>query len=441
MATVKTVSAEAVVFGNIGVSSSIAATAVVDFHDDDASMLNVQSSSTHFYTSPDGIFSMIVTALPFEDPALIDMVWDDVNQWFVLAYPRTIARWQFTHQVTNVLNTAITILEVKDNFGAELAIESWETHVPPGSDTDEQLDLRIKGNYGFSWQNIYLQPGETAQITLTTITRTNPAGKQHYGDCGLHSLNAQGVLKYRYDGMKGDGEKSIEGRSFRVKVCDKPPISVCFEVSATGVEWYIRKPGDYLANPIDGTVRVTNGCNQAAEVAVTFGNFANLKSDAGQQTPVFYALGDTTGLGNTDLGFGIHGVLGEQRRWLLDLGLGYRQGKAGLRFGIPPLPLGSWAQIMDNLNLSVGGSLYLAERLVLGIDAFPGEVWEYDLQALVLITRDITARIKAALQSTDWQWAEASLLLSGGDFLLQLAYTLQRSDPIGSIRIGVGYRF
>ena len=120
------------VFGNIGVSSSIAATAVVDFHDDDASMLNVQSSSTHFYTSPDGIFSMIVTALPFEDPALIDMVWDDVNQWFVLAYPRTIARWQFTHQVTNVLNTAITILEVKDNFGAELAIESWETHVPSG---------------------------------------------------------------------------------------------------------------------------------------------------------------------------------------------------------------------------------------------------------------------------------------------------------------------
>ena len=98
MATVKTVSAEAVVFGNIGVSSSIAATAVVDFHDDDASMLNVQSSSTHFYTSPDGIFSMIVTALPFEDPALIDMVWDD-NQWFVLTF-RTIAR-QFTI-MTNV---------------------------------------------------------------------------------------------------------------------------------------------------------------------------------------------------------------------------------------------------------------------------------------------------------------------------------------------------
>ena len=72
---------------------------------------------------------------------------------------------------------------------------------PLGSDTDEQPDLRIKGNYGFSWQNIYLQPGETAQITLTTITRTNPAGKQHYGDCGLHSPNAQGVLKYRYDGM------------------------------------------------------------------------------------------------------------------------------------------------------------------------------------------------------------------------------------------------
>ena len=127
-----------------------------------------------------------------------------------------------------------------------------------------------------------------------------------------------------------------KARSFRAKVCDKPPTSVCFEVSATGVEWYIRKPGDYLANPIDGTVRVTNGCNQAAEVAVTFGNFANLKSDAGQQTPVFYALGDTTGLGNTDLGFGIHGVLGEQRRWLLDLGLGYRAGQSRPAIWNPP---------------------------------------------------------------------------------------------------------
>lgn len=99
------------VFGNVGSISSITVSTVADIRDEKAATPGLKnnsaaapalaSSNTTVYTSADGIFRIIVTALPFDDPALTDIIWDEADEQFVLSHTGIPARWQFTYEVTN----------------------------------------------------------------------------------------------------------------------------------------------------------------------------------------------------------------------------------------------------------------------------------------------------------------------------------------------------
>jgi len=311
-------------FSNMGANYSITGTAIIDFEDlsveDTYATITTLSSmnespglpdNTCEYVSRNGIFSLKVTAIPFDDPNLVDMVWDAKNKWFSLMHKNTIAKWQFTYKVTNNSSKEMFVEEVKDNYGGQLAIESWSISFSTIVDDQSQgnVNLDTDNNYGFSWTNFKLEPGQTAEITLTLATRKNPSGKQQYNECKLYTLNSTGVLKYRYKCQPGKGKYSLTGKRIRVNVCDKPPVSISVEMSAPGVDWFIRKPGDYYVKAFDAVVKVKG--RKKVEVAVTFDGFNNLESDNSQQIPVFYSLGDESNpghwitpenLNNTELG-------------------------------------------------------------------------------------------------------------------------------------------
>jgi len=247
---------------------------------------------TNFFIYRNGPFSIQVTALPFNNPQMVDMSWDSIQNHFILAYTRTVAKWEFVYRVTNTTNRIMYVEEIKDNFGAELEIESW-SYTITNREANQPLGDYVpnsKGNEGFVWKNFYLKPGQTGEITFIVATRKNPAGKQHYGECGVYHLNSNGTLKYWLDGEKD--KISIDGYRFLVRVCDQLSFSVLVELSTTNIVWLIRKPGDYFVKAIDGVVKV-NG-NWLVNVAVTFSDFDNLIADDAQQIPVFYSLGDQT---------------------------------------------------------------------------------------------------------------------------------------------------
>lgn len=281
--------------GNIGGSASFSGSVIADLDKPATSTissfaLNADGAANSYeYISSDGIFSLKVTALSFENKSMIDVIWDPVKQQFLLVHDRTVAKWQFTYKICNNLAVGMDVLLVQDNFGDELVVEGIQIVTPPGS--HDTLETGKPGPNGFQWKNIRLEPGQTAQITFTLATGKNPGGKQQYG-CGLHYLNSLGVLKYRYDGQPGKGQKSIDGWSFPVQVCGDAAISAHFELSSTGVEWYIRKPGDYFAKLLNGAVRVVEAPNREIVIGVSFSGFNDLVSDGGQEIPVWYSLVD-----------------------------------------------------------------------------------------------------------------------------------------------------
>ncbi len=289
-------------------------------------------SNTAEFVSSCGMFKITVTARPFEDPDLVNMVWVDepwvddkgnfVSGYFYLPYSKTKAQWQFTYRVTNTLDKAITINEVKDNFGAELDLVGdptthWGTDISEtiimtdwavrrssmtnmvivqGAPTQREVPvdtgtliiIERAQNFGFQWQDFQLQPGEWAEVTFVLETGLNPAGIQSYSSCGWYALNSEGALKYRYDGQPGQGQISVAGKTFWVSVCTPPSTSICVEIN-TGVDWYLLKPGSYFAQIIEG--RVTVQGNGQADVAVTFDDFDDLKK-GDEVLPVQYFIGE-----------------------------------------------------------------------------------------------------------------------------------------------------
>lgn len=281
--------------GNVGGSTSFSGAVLLDLEEPAVSSMASRSFganepvNSYEYISSDGIFSIKVTALAFEDGTMVDMIWDPVQQQFLLFHERTDAKWLFTYTINNNLAVGIDVQLVQDNFGEELVIEDIAIVTPLGS--QDTLETGKPGPNGFQWKNIRLEPGQTAQVTFTLATGVTRKGERHY-DCGLHYLNSLGVLKYKYDGERGNGQKSIDGWSFPVQVYGDCSMAAHFELSAAGVEWYMRKPGDYYTKLLDGAVRVTGAVNREILVGVTFSGFDDLLSASGQEIPVWYSLVD-----------------------------------------------------------------------------------------------------------------------------------------------------
>lgn len=148
-------------------------------------------------------------------------------------------------------------------------------------------------------------------------------------------------------------------------------------------------------------------------------------------------------LGGVDVAFGIHRVTGEEGGWLLDLGLGGRVDMAGLRLGLHRLPLDSWEAMQENINISVGGSVYVTDYLVLGADVYPGEEWTYAVGADFLVRPDIGGSVKAEFQSTGFESGEAALWFTRDQLLLRLGYGLYKEEEelAGGLTLGAGFKF
>ena len=172
---------------------------------------------------------------------------DKENDRFILPGAGNYAEWRFIYTVTNLGDTKMTDIQVSQNFSAELDVKSVDgiwCAVP----TKGQVKISYKGSakkFDFFWDGFELEPGESASLTIDLNLGKNPAGKQHYGECGkTYTLTSTAVLKYRTEGQQGKGWKSYEGKVFKVWVpCSQPSFAV--KLSASGAEWYLRKPGDY----------------------------------------------------------------------------------------------------------------------------------------------------------------------------------------------------
>ena len=212
---------------------------------------------------------------------------DDGQDWFVLPGIRNYAEWQFVYKVTNLGKGAMKDITVEENFSAEIEVlgsdGSWSASATQGN---VLIYRQNEKQFRFLWDGFSLGPGDSASLTIDVKLGKNSAGKQHYGDCNeIYSLNSGGVLKFKQNGK----QQSYDGDPFKVWVPCTPPPSFCISLSATGTEWYIRKPGDYYTKMLEGTV----GANGNASIAITFSNFENLEPIGSSQViPVFYALRD-----------------------------------------------------------------------------------------------------------------------------------------------------
>ena len=68
----------------------------------------------------------------------------------------------------------------------------------------------------------------------------------------------------------------------------EPPNYICVDLSATLSSWFVRKPGQYYANPVTATIRASH------DFTITFSGFNNLQHEqgTGESVSVLYAFGD-----------------------------------------------------------------------------------------------------------------------------------------------------
>jgi len=292
--------------GNTG-GASITGSAQVAFEDPGfATLSSFQSLSmlapTNSYTwvnDPENvIFSITAEALPFDNPLLTDIVWDDNAKEFFLVHRNTVATWQFTYKVTNNSNVPMKSVEVTDNFNGELVILKDSAIVSGAAPTPDIKQKQVSYELSWAWSpdfDFSIAPGKSVELTFLVMTGTNPGGKQQYFENRTYPMHSGGLLKYKPGGKGKVSLEMGEDEKFKVRVYEDPtaPPDFCFEVSCGGVEWYIRKPGDYFTKVLDATVSVTGTTNLGEHMAVEFSGFGDLTlQNSDQKIPVWYSLAD-----------------------------------------------------------------------------------------------------------------------------------------------------
>lgn len=198
------------------------------------------------------------------------------------------AAWRYTYRIENVSATTVMYdIQVFDNFGAELDIVGYQDTYDSQIRPEDRGSVHVwsvggRSKYFFRWEGVALRPGEWAALVIDVALDKNPAGKQSYSSCGLYELNSEGTLRFRTDTKPGWNER--KGRTFRVDVPCPPYMKI--DLSATQINWFIRKPGDYFTQVLDGRVEASH------PVAITFSDFDDLQShnNNDQVVPVYYAL-------------------------------------------------------------------------------------------------------------------------------------------------------
>ncbi|MBN2220207.1 MAG: hypothetical protein JW697_08020 [Kosmotogaceae bacterium] len=70
---------------------------------------------------------------------------------------------------------------------------------------------------------------------------------------------------------------------------EEPPSYICVDLSGTLSSWFVRKPGDYFANPITGSIKASH------DFAITFSGFNNLVEElTGETMEIFYSFSENS---------------------------------------------------------------------------------------------------------------------------------------------------
>jgi len=272
------ISSSAEFYGTTSSSSvQITAKARVDIDNQEKTFSQNAITVQNKYPNP-GVFTITVEPLT-ENVEIIDE--EDYDYDFLMRKLGERAAWRFTYQVENISENGEVMnnIVVADNFGAELDI--FEDQIDRGA-----LDITTKGamdKWFFEWSGFSLNPGESAELIIEVELGRNPAGKQEYTACDSspYDLNSGGTLKYTTPGKPG--LQTREGYNFKVHVdCSY----ICIEFSATVIEWFIRKPGDYYAKTATASVE------SSKPVVVTFSEFDVLRGDYDRTLDVRYAFND-----------------------------------------------------------------------------------------------------------------------------------------------------
>lgn len=140
---------------------------------------------------------------------------------------------------------------------------------------------------------------------------------------------------------------------------------------------------------------------------------------------------------NTNFGIGIYRGNGVTS---LDAGLSYGFSKVDVRVGVHDVPLNRWQENKDQINVSLGASVDITDCVRVGVDARPGDAWEFDFHSQIEVTPNLATRVSVGFEQTKWQDAGLEVWLSRNQVLIHIGYTLNQ-DLTSDFRLGLGFRF
>lgn len=276
--------------GNMVVSSvPLQAKATINF----AGKINYFTESS----LPSGRFAVNVEAVT----ANIEKIYGDGEYFFVLPAGE-YGRWRFFYRVENTHNHDVMVeIIVNDSFRGDIKIcKDASGNYIYSTAGSSGIALNPRGGVGkvsirnhgekkdgsFIWHDFILLPGQWAELVMEVETGNGQWGGDGYISWERDYLNSQGTFNYRRLGS--GGQKSMAGHSFILEV--PFPNSVELTLSTSEVKWYLRKPGDYHARILQGTIAGHH------PVAVSFADFHDITGSSYAETiAVYYALAEKPG--------------------------------------------------------------------------------------------------------------------------------------------------
>lgn len=206
---------------------------------------------------------------------------ENKGDYFLVTALKTLVEWKVTIKVVNESNETFSNVVVTDNFAGDLGVATISKD-PPSS--------TLNYTYSGATQKVHLEwiigslsPHTTATLVMRVYTDVNPGGQQEYTSPCWHYLNSGAVLKFKAGGTK----YSKVTPPIKVKVLEAECPTTCkVTVSATRIDWKVRKPGTFSAHAFD--IFVEGDC----KIRVSFSGFDNLQREGDTQTiATFYGEG------------------------------------------------------------------------------------------------------------------------------------------------------
>ena len=191
--------------------------------------------------------------------------------------------WKFVFKIENISNlTNIDKIEITDVFKNGFNIIN-KSHSYSNKNQNGILDI-IKDsteNIQFSWHDFSLKPGDWGKLSFEVEKHFDLDEDNKFNTGRIYDLNSGCILKYIRQNEMSYTKKEIENFVYNIS---RPPY-ISFNLSTQSISWYLRKPGIYFSQVLDGKI------SSNYPVIITFTNFDVLKSDNTAHTiPINYQL-------------------------------------------------------------------------------------------------------------------------------------------------------